>query len=107
ETIVHSSWMVALLAMPLLTAYAVAWDGGLLFPLVVLAALVPLAIIPGVIGSAITLILVNIFPARRTRDLLGLVTIMAAGGLVLMFRLLRPEQLAGPEGFVSLVDFIA
>lgn len=107
ETIVHSSWMVALLALPLLTAYAVAWDGGWLFPFIALGALLPLFIIPGVIGTAITLILVNVFPARRTRDLLGLVTILAAGGLVLMLRLLRPEQLAGPEGFQSLVDFIA
>ena len=107
ETILHSSWMVALLALPLLTAYAVAWDGGWLFPFVALGALLPLFVIPGVVGTAITLVLVNVFPARRTRDLLGLVTILAAGGLVLMLRLLRPEQLAGPEGFQSLVDFIA
>lgn len=107
ETIIHSSWMVALLAMPLLTAYGVAWEGGLLFPLIALGALIPLCVIPGVIGTAITLILVNVFPARRTRDLLGLVTILAAGGLVLLLRLMRPEQLAGPEGFQSLVDFIA
>jgi ABC-2 type transport system permease protein len=107
ETIVHSSWMVVLLAVPLLAAYGFAWDGGWLFPLVAVGALLPLCVIPAVIGSAITLVLVNVFPARRTRDLLGLVTIMAAGGLVLLLRLLRPEQLAGPEGFRSLVDFIA
>jgi ABC-2 type transport system permease protein len=107
ETIVHSSWMVVLLAVPLLTAYGLAWDGGPLFPLVAAAALVPLCVIPGVVGAATTVILVNIFPARRTRDLLGLVTIIAAGGLVLLLRLLRPEQLAGPEGFQSLIDFIA
>ncbi len=107
ETIVHSSWMVLLLAVPLLAAYGFAWNGGILFPFVALGALIPLCVIPAVVGSAITLLLVNIFPARRTRDLLGLVTIMAAGGLVLLLRLLRPEQLAGPEGFRSLVDFIA
>ncbi len=107
ETIVHSSWMVILLAVPLLTAYGVAWDGGPLFPLVAAAALIPLCVIPGVIGVAVTVLLVNIFPARRTRDLLGLVTIFAAAGLVLLLRLLRPEQLAGPEGFQSLIDFIA
>lgn len=106
ETIIHSSWMVALLSVPLLTAYGVAWDGGPLFPLVAIAALIPLLIIPGVIGTAITLVLVNVFPARRARDLLGLVTIFAIGGLVLMLRLMRPEQLARPEGFESLVDFI-
>lgn len=107
ETIVHSSWMVALLALPLLTAYGVVWGGGLLFPLVALAALVPFVVIPAVIGTAITLTLVNVFPARRTRDILGLVTIAAGGALVLGLRLIRPEQLARPEGFQSLVDFIA
>lgn len=107
ETVIHSSWMVALLALPLLAAYGIAWNGGWLFPLVAIGALVPLFVIPGVIGSAVTLLLVNIFPARRARDILGLVSIVAAGGLVVAFRLLRPEQLARPEGFQSLVDFIA
>ncbi len=107
ETIVHSSWMVVLLAVPLLTAYGIAWGGGWLFPLVALGALVPFLVIPGVVGTAITLLLVNIFPARRTRDLLGLVTLVVAGGLVVGLRVMRPEQLARPEGFASLVDFIA
>jgi ABC-2 type transport system permease protein len=107
ETVIHSSWMVVLLALPLLTAYAVAWDGGLLFPFVALGALLPLLIIPGVIGSALTLVLVNVFPARRTRDLLGLITILAAGALVVMLRMVRPEQLARPDGFQNLVDFLA
>ena len=58
------------------------------------------------IGSAITLLLVNIFPARRTRDILSVIAVLAAGGIVLLFRLVRPERLARPEGFRSLVDFI-
>ncbi len=107
ETVVHSSWMVALLAVPLLAAYGIVWHGGPLFPLVAAAALLPLFIISGVIGSTITLLLVTVFPARRTRDLLGLVTVAAAGALVLFIRVLRPEQLARPEGFQNLVDFIA
>ncbi len=107
ETVIHSSWMVGLLAVPLLAAYGIAWHGGLLFPLVTAAALIPLAIIPAVIGSVITLVLVNVFPARRTRDILGLVTVLAAGGLVVFARLAGPEQLARPEAYQTLVDFIA
>jgi ABC-2 type transport system permease protein len=106
ETLLHSSWMVALMAVPILAAYGVVYDGGWLFPLVVLAVFVPLLALPAVIGSATTLVLVNVFPARRTRDLLSVVTIAAAGVLVLLFRLVRPEQLARPEGFRNLLDFI-
>src|SRR5690606_37885500 len=64
-------------------------------------------IIPAVIGSALTLLLVNIFPAHRTRDILSVIAVLTAGGIVLLFRIVRPERLARPEGFASLVDFIA
>jgi ABC-2 type transport system permease protein len=60
-----------------------------------------------VVGIALTLVLVNVFPARRTRELLGLI---ASGTVVLVLvilRFLRPEQLAQPEGFRNLVDYLA
>lgn len=107
ETAVHSSWMVVLMAVPIFIAYGVAYDGGLLFPLVAVVTFVPFLLIPAVVGSAITLLLVRVFPARRTRDILSVIAVLAAGGLVLLFRMVRPELLARPEGFRSLVDFIA
>ena len=106
ETLVHSSWMVVLLAIPMFTAYGVVYDGGWGFPLIVLLSFVPMLVLPAVIGSALTLLLVNVFPARRTRDILSVIAVLAAGGVVLLFRMLRPEQLARPEGFRSLVEFI-
>ena len=106
ETMVHSSWMVALMAVPIFTAYGVVYDGGWLFAPYVIFVFLPLMVIPAVIGSAITLTLVNVFPARRTRDILSIITIGAAGVLVLLFRIIRPEQLARPEGFLGLLDFI-
>ena len=106
ETMVHSSWMVALMAVPIFAAYGAVYDGGWLFAPYVIFVFLPLMVIPAVVGSAITLTLVNVFPARRTRDILSIITIVAAGVLVLLFRIIRPEQLARPEGFLSLLDFI-
>jgi ABC-2 type transport system permease protein len=60
-----------------------------------------------VVGSAFTLMLVNVFPARRTRDLLALIGLFAAAGVVVLFRFLRPERLVRPEEFRDLVDFMA
>ena len=107
ETALHSSWMVVLLALPMLTAYGLAFDGGTWYVLAAVAGFVPFLIIPAALGSAITLVLVNIFPARRTRDILSVIGVLAAAGLVVLFRLIRPEQLARPEGFRSLVEFIS
>jgi len=106
ETLLHSSWMVALMAVPIFAAYGVIYDGGWWFGPFTVVVFLPLLVIPAVIGSAVTLILVNVFPARRTRDLLSVIAIGAAGVLVLLFRVVRPEQLARPEGFNNLLDFI-
>ncbi len=106
ETLVHSSWMVALMAIPILSAYGVVFKGGVLFAPYAVLAIVPMLIVPAVIGCAITLILVNIFPARRTRDLLSIIALGAAAGVILLFRMIRPEQLARPEGFRNLLDFV-
>jgi ABC-2 type transport system permease protein len=107
ETAAHSSWMVVLIATPVLTAYGISYHGGFLYPLIALASMLPFLLIPAAIGSAVTLLLVNIFPARRTRDILSVIAVLAAAGVVLLFRLVRPERLARPEGFRSLVEFIA
>jgi len=107
ETLVSSSWMVVLVLAPVLAAYGTVWDAGVLFYLWAVLLVVPFLVIAAAFGSAVTLILVRVFPARRTRDLLG---VIAAGGvalLVLGLRVLRPERLVNPEGFRNLVDFLA
>ena len=107
ETLLHSSWMVALMAVPILAAYGVIYRGGVLFLPYAVVTIVPMLVPPAVVGSAMTLILVNVFPARRTRDLLSIIALGAAAGLILLLRVIRPEQLARPEGFRNLLDFLA
>ena len=106
-TAVHSSWMVALLALPILTAYGIVYHGGPFFPFICVAAFVPFLLLPAVGGTIVTVLLVNVFPARRTRELLSLIAIGGIGLLVLLLRLIRPERLARPEGFRNFVDYLA
>jgi ABC-2 type transport system permease protein len=106
ETFVNSSWMVVLMAIPMFLAYGIAFQGGVGFGVYVTLLFVPFAVIPSVIGSALTLTLVNVFPARRTRDILSVIAVLTAGALVLFLRIIRPERLAQPEGFRSLMDFM-
>jgi ABC-2 type transport system permease protein len=107
ETLAHSSWMVVLVLVPVLAAYGWVYGGGWLYAGVAVAAGAALLVLPAVVGTAVTLALVCTFPARRARDLLALIALFGAAGLVVLLRLLRPEQLARPEGFRNLVEFIA
>jgi ABC-2 type transport system permease protein len=106
ETVVHSSWMVALLALPILSAYGIVYDGGPLFPLVAAGAFLPFLVLPAVIGVIITMLLVNVFPARRTRELLGLIGLGGLGVVLILLRVIQPERLARPEGFQNFLDYL-
>ena len=106
ETMVASSWMVVLVAIPLFSAYGVVFDGGVAFVALVGAVMLPFLVLPAALGAGLTLVLVNVFPARRTRDILSVIAVLTAGALVLLVRLVRPERLARPEGFRNLVEFI-
>lgn len=107
ESMTQSSWMVVLVLVPVLSAYGISYRGGLLYVAVALTALLSYLVLPAVSGTALTLVLVNVFPARRSRDLLALMALFGATALIVLLRVLRPEQLARPEGFRDLVDFVA
>jgi len=107
ETLVSSSWMVLLMLVPMLAAYATVYRGGWEFVALSVAAVVPFLVIPAAVGSAITLLLVRLFPARRSRDILGIIAVAAVGLVVLLLRVLRPERLVNPESYRNLVDFMA
>jgi ABC-2 type transport system permease protein len=107
HTVMDSSWMMLLFAAPAFLAYGTAHGSGPLFYLVTALTLPPFLIIPGAIGVAVTTILVNVFPARRTRDILVLLSVLAVAVLYLLFRLVQPERLVNPEGFSDFMEFLA
>lgn len=107
ETLLDSSWMILLFALPAFLAYGVAHEAGLLFYVATLATLLPFIVIPAAIGVTITFILVNVFPARRTKDIMVFLSIVVVAGLYILFRMLRPERLVNPEAFSDFVEFIA
>lgn len=107
ETIANSSWMVVLLIVPLFMAYGFTYRADWGFYLLAVGVVVPYLVLPAVVGTAFTLILVNVFPARRTRDILALIGLFTAAGVVVLFRFVRPERLVRPDEFRDLVDFMA
>ncbi len=106
ESLIESSWMMVLFALPAFLAYGVAHGAGPSFYLVTAATLVPFLMIPAALGVITTVMLVNIFPARRTKDILVVLSIVMVAVLYMMFRMLQPERLVNPEAFANFVEFI-
>ena len=107
DTLIESSWMVLAFAVPAFLAYGIAHHAGPLFYLVTVATLPPFLVIPAAIGVVVTAALVNVFPARRTRDILVLLSIVGAAVVYLLLRMLQPERLVKPEAFANFVQFLA
>jgi ABC-2 type transport system permease protein len=107
RTIVQASWMVVIFIVPLLMGIGRARCAGLAFYATAILTVVPFAIIPVAVGTGATLLLVNVFPARRARDILMLMGLLFAASLVIVLRFIRPEQLLKVESLPDLTDFFA
>jgi ABC-2 type transport system permease protein len=106
ETLVYSSWMVLLFALPVFLAYGWVYGAPWKFYGVLLGALIPFLVIPAALGGMFAMILVNVFPARRTKDILFLLSILLVVGLYFLFRFLQPERLTNPDSFAGMVEYM-
>jgi ABC-2 type transport system permease protein len=106
ETLVYSSWMVLLFALPVFLAYGWVYGAPWKYYAVLLGGLGPFLLIPAALGVLLAMVLVNIFPARRTKDILFLLTLFLVVGIYFLFRFLQPERLVNPDSFASLVEYM-
>ncbi len=107
ETVLESSWMVVVFGFPAFVAYGLAHQAGPAFYLSIPLTVILFILVPAGLGVVLTAVLVNVFPARRTRDLLVLLAIVALAVLYLSLRLLQPERLVQPDTFAEFTQFLA
>ena len=105
-TVIDSSWMVIIFGLPIMMAYAHVFRPGPGYYFTIIHLGVSLIIIAAGIGILLTMVMVSIFPAQRTRDIIMLFMILLLVVLYLMFRLMRPERLADPEAFFSVMQYV-
>jgi ABC-2 type transport system permease protein len=107
RTLVQSSWMIVVFVVPLLAGVGIARCAPWSFFAVAVLTIVPFAIIPVAAGTAATLLLVNVFPARRARDILMLMGLLFAASLVVLIRYIQPERLMQVESLPDITGFFA
>jgi len=106
QTFLSSSWMMVLFGLPVFLAYGMVYHAGGLYYLGLVLFLVPYLVIPTSIGVSLATILVNIFPARRTRELMVMISFLFVVGLFLLLRFLQPEKLVSADNFSDVMAFL-
>jgi len=107
RTIGQSAWMVVAFVLPVLLAVGLARCAPPSYYAVAALTVVPFVTIPTAAGAVVTLVLVNVFPARRARDLLMLMGLVFAVAIVMLLRFLRPERLLSVQSLPDVTAFFA
>ncbi len=106
EVAVVSSWTALFLALPVWVAYGVVFEAGWTYYLALAGVVAPIVVTSAALGILVAVALVNLFPAQKARDLLSLVALVFIAAMVLMLRVLRPEDLVRPEDFGTWAEYL-
>jgi len=106
-TFVDSSWMVIFFGLPVFLAYGYVYRPGPAFYVSLVHMNVAMAVIACCSGIFLTMVLVHLFPAQRTRDIILLLSVLMVVALYLLFRFLRPERLVNPEAFFTVAQYMS
>jgi ABC-2 type transport system permease protein len=106
-TFMDSSWMFIIFGFPVFMAYAYVYHAGPGFYVTLFHMSLSMALIAAGLGIILTMILVYVFPAQRTRDIIMLLSVVMLVGLYFLFRFLRPERLVDPDAFFSIMQYMS
>ena len=106
-TTVFTSWMMIVFSLPVFGAFGQVFEAGPLYFLILIPTVIAIATIASGVGLLVTIILVNLFPARRTKDIVVYLSLLFGILLYLVIRLLRPEDLADPERFPDFIEYLS
>ncbi|MFC1523294.1 hypothetical protein ACFL6N_00750 [Thermodesulfobacteriota bacterium] len=106
-TTIYTSWMMIVFTLPLFAAYGEVFDADFIYWLLMPLAVVSIATTASAFGMLIIIALVNIFPAKRTKDIILYLSLCFGIFIYILFRLMRPEDLVNPDQYAQFVDYLS
>ena len=107
STSIYTSWMMIVFSIPIFAAYGTVFAADILYWPLMLGAIIATAGIATGFGMGLTVVLVNLFPARRTKDIILYLSVCFGVFIYLIFRLMRPEDLVNPDKYGHFVDYLS
>jgi len=106
EVMIKSSWMVIILLIPIMTAYAANYHSPWFFHLIWPFLILPFLSLCTGTGMIIGCIMAATFPVKRTATAMKAIFVIGIGISIIILRLLQPEQLVVPEKFYDFGRFL-
>ncbi|MDY0221098.1 MAG: hypothetical protein RBR67_08170 [Desulfobacterium sp.] len=106
ESLMDSSWMVVVFAIPMFAAYGMIFDGSWFYYFILGMVLLLLSTGASTISGVAMMGAVVLLPANRIRTIFVFVGLALFIGLYVGVRVIRPERLVDPEVFTSTLVYL-
>jgi ABC-2 type transport system permease protein len=106
-TSLYTSWMMIVFSIPIFAAYGIVFGASLLYWPLMLGTIIATAATATTFAMGFTVLLVNLFPAKRTKDIILYLSICFGIFIYLIFRLMRPEDLVNPDKYGHFIDYLS
>ena len=104
---IYTSWMMVVFSLPIFAAYGVVFRTDFYYWPLMIVTVLSTAAGATCFGLLLTVILVNLFPARRTKDIVLYLSLCFGIFIYLMIRLLRPEEMINPDNYSHFIDYLS
>jgi len=104
---IYTSWMMIVFSLPLFTAYGIVFHTPPLYWLLMVITLVSMACSATCLGLLLTVILVNLFPARHTKDIILYLSLCFGVLIIFFIRLLQPENMVNPGEYGNFIEYLS
>ena len=103
----NTSWMILIFSLPVFGAYSHVLDSGPWFWPLLLLSLPSLIAIATTFATLLTVLIVYLFPARRTKDIVFYLSLCFGIFLYLILRIMRPEDLVNPDKYGQFIEYFS
>lgn len=106
-TSINTSWMIVIFTLPVFGAYGQVFSAGPMFWPLLMTTVPTVAAIASGFAMLLTVAIVYLFPAKRTKDIILYLSLCFGIFLYLIFRMMRPEDLVNPEKYGQFIDYFS
>ena len=104
---IYTSWMMIVFSLPIFGAYGIVFNTPLLYWLLIVITLVSMACSATCFGLLLTVILINLFPARHTKDIILYLSLCFGVLIIFLIRLLQPENMVNPDEYGNFIEYFS
>jgi len=106
ETMLNSSGLLLVFGLPIFIVCGQEYQASFIYYVSIPIMLLPFIVIPAVIGTSMTMLLVRFFPVKRVQQVLTVFGLVLGAGAVMLFRFLRPEELVDEIGITQVLSYV-